>query len=173
MCVILLHCEVRSFLQYQIIHILIQNISRSSTSSVLLDRRITVATPTTLRVYYHYFAAMGSLEVIYVKQYELPNTPEHVMKYELCEICEHIVPDQVIAAQLFKGVWSIWLRTSEAKDHLMSLQSLTVKHHKAEIHGVYPTSKSFPDEKIIFRDLPISASDDYILDYLDAQPGIK
>ena len=116
---------------------------------------------------------MGSLEVVYVKQYELPNTAEHVMKYELCEICEHIVPDQVIAAQLFKGVWSIWLRTSEAKDHLMSLQTLTVKHHKAEIHGVYPTSKSFPDEKIIFRDFPIDASDDCILDYLDAQSGIK
>ena len=116
---------------------------------------------------------MGSPEVVYVKQYELPNTAEHVMKYELCEICEHIVPDQVIAAQLFKGVWSIWLRTSEAKDHLMSLQTLTVKQHKAEIHGVYPTSKSFPDEKIIFRDLPIDASDDYILDYLDAQSGIK
>ena len=55
----------------------------------------------------------------------------------------------------------------------MSLQTLTVKQHKAEIHGVYPTSKSFPDEKIIFRDLPIDASDDYILDYLDAQSGIK
>ena len=112
MCVILHHCEVDHFFNTtQIIHILIQNISRSSTSSVLLDRRHYCShAHNSTCIIIDTIAAMGSPEVVYVKQYELPNTAEHVMKYELCEICEHIVPDQVIAAQLFKGVSGFFLR---------------------------------------------------------------
>ena len=96
---------------------------------------------------------MGSLEFVYVKQYELPNTADH----------DHVIQGCLV-------YMAAHIRSQRPLD---VPTNSNVKQHKAEIHDVYPTSKSFPDEKIIFRDLPIDVGYDYILDYLDAQPGIK
>ena len=66
-----------------------------------------------------------------MKQYELPNTAEHVMKYELYEICEHIVPDQVIdgICCLFNGVWFIFHLCELIKKHNSSNRTRRANDH--------------------------------------------
>ena len=41
-----------------------------------------------------------------------------------------------------------------------------------ELHSDYPITKPAPNEKIVFRDIPIGVRDDEILEFLNKQPGI-
>ena len=109
---------------------------------------------------------------LYVKNCDLPNKPENELALDLCELCSQETPNQVIGAQLFQGIWSIYLRTQRAKDHLGKLKILKINNVVIEIYDVYPTAKNIPDEKIVFRDLPMDFKDRDILDFISGHPGL-
>ena len=83
-----------------------------------------------------------------------------------------MTPGQVIGAQLFKGIWSIYLRTQSARNHLITVKFLKTNNFPIELHDTYPIAKTVPDEKIVFKDLPMCLSDKNILDFIDTQPGL-
>ena len=52
------------------------------------------------------------------------------------------------------------------------LNILKINNNVIEIYKVYPIAKNIPDEKIIFRDLPMDLMDRDILDFISVQPGL-
>ena len=109
---------------------------------------------------------------LYVKNCDLPNKQENDIALQLCELCTHVTPGQVIEAQLFKGIWSIYMRSQRARNHLSTVKFLKTNNFPIELHDTYPIAKSVPDEKIVFKDLPMCLSDKNILDFIDTQPGL-
>ena len=108
-----------------------------------------------------------------MKNCDLHNTQENDIALQLCELCTNETPGQVIGAQLFKGIWSIYLRSQRARNHLSTVKFLkTNNNFPIELHDSYPIAKSVPDEKIVFKDLPMCLSDKNILDFIDTQPGL-
>ena len=79
----------------------------------------------------------------------------------------------MLGAQWTNGIWSVWLKNDIAQSFLINTaKTLNVYKHKVEIHRDYPTSKPPPNEKIIFKDIPIDVSDEDIINYLRNHPGI-
>ena len=109
---------------------------------------------------------------LYVKNCDLPNKQENDIALQLCELCSNETPGQVIGAQLFKGIWSIYLRSQRARNHLSTVKFLKTNNFPIELQDSYPIAKSVPDEKIVFKDLPMCLSDKNILDFIDTQPGL-
>ena len=110
---------------------------------------------------------------IYIEHVELGNTKGMNTQLDLCTICEKHVPGQVLGAQWSNGIWSIWLKNDKAQFFLVNtVKTINIYKHKVEIHGDYPTSKPAPNEKILFKDIPIDISDEDILRYLHNHPGI-
>ena len=109
---------------------------------------------------------------LYVKHCDLPNKQENDIALELCELCNGETPDQIIGAQLYKGIWSIYLRSQRARDHLRKVRFLKIKNFVIELHDIYPTAKNIPDEKIVFKDLPMCLNDKDILDIIGVQHGL-
>ena len=72
-----------------------------------------------------------------------------------------------------RGIWTIWLNSNRAKRYLLeNVKVLQVDRHKIDIYEFYPNSRPIPNEKILFRDLPLSMGDSDIIDFLNLQPGI-
>ena len=95
---------------------------------------------------------------LYVKNCDLPNKQENDIALQLCELCTHETPGLVIGAQLFKGIWSIYLRSQRAKNHLSTVRFLKTNNFPIELHDTYPIAKSVPDEKNIFLRISLCAS---------------
>ena len=112
-------------------------------------------------------------EPLYVKNCDLPSRPVNEMAVDLCELCTHVTPGQIIGAEMYREIWSIYLKTTEARDKLIDAKVLKRNNYCIELHSTYPTSKNIPNEKIVFRDLPMGVSDRIILDYLKMQPGVS
>ena len=82
---------------------------------------------------------------LYVKNCDLPNKPENELALDRCELYSQETPNQVIGAQLFQGIWSIYLRTQRAPDHLGKLKILKINNFVIDIYDVYPTAKNIPN----------------------------
>ena len=83
------------------------------------------------------------------------------------------VPGQTVGAQLVKGVWSIWLKDLRATKHMTdTVKVINVDGRKIDVHDICPISRSIPNEKIVFKDIPLSVNDKEILEFLNDQPGI-
>ena len=116
---------------------------------------------------------MTTIEPIYVREADLVMSRGKSIPLDLCQICALLVPGQVIGTQLQNEIWSIWLRSDQARSHLLdSVKTLDIDNHNVELLGTYPTSKCAPDEKIILKDIPIGMSNADVLDFLRGQPGI-
>jgi len=117
---------------------------------------------------------MHTPEPLYIEQSELEGMQlGRQTPLDLCVICDKLVPDQILGVQLFNKVWSVWCKTDKARAHLIdSVKTIKFHNREIELHGKYPTHKPMPNEKIVFRDVPINVRDGDILDYLHQQPGI-
>ena len=83
------------------------------------------------------------------------------------------MPGQTVGAQLVKGVWSIWLNDLHARKHMTdTVKGINVDGRKIVVYDIYPISRSIPNEKIVFKDTPLSENDKEILGFLNDQPGI-
>ena len=80
---------------------------------------------------------------------------------------------QVIGTQFYNGVWSIWLRSVEDRLSLIkNVNYLHVNNRDVPFYNSYPIAKNVPNEKILFRDIPIGVSDDDIMGFLHSQLGM-
>ena len=112
---------------------------------------------------------------VYIKHSDLPNIDDRYAALIICEATERVVPHNVGGAQRRDGVWTIELKSTEAKIHLLNnVKGLEIMNHWANIYDDYPIiSKRIPTEKITFRDLPFEVRDEDIFDYLLSQPDMK
>ena len=116
---------------------------------------------------------MSTIVPMYVKNGDLPNTMGRNTRLELCQIVNQHVPGQTVGGQLVKGVWSIWLKDLRARKHMTdTVKVINVDGRKIDVHDIYPISRSIRNEKIVFKDIPLSVNDKEILEFLNDQPGI-
>ena len=104
-------------------------------------------------------------EPLYLQQSDLPKV-EHIYHYlalDLCEVCENLIPGQIIGAQCTEMARTFMVNTVNIID---------INNTSVEIHDSYPTAKSVPNEKNVFRDVPFQLKDDQILNFLNNQKGI-
>ena len=65
---------------------------------------------------------------VYIINSKLPNQTGRLMALNLCELLESIIPGQVMGSQYFNGIWSIWIKTKEARQHLAELGSIEINN---------------------------------------------
>ena len=116
----------------------------------------------------------GSAVPLYLKHNDLPNGVGTNIPLELCQMINHHVPNQTLGAQMVRGIWTIWLKSTRAKKFIMEhVKVLTINHVDVDIHDRYPSTKNIPNEKILFKDLPLHVRDSEILEFLHGQPGVS
>ena len=116
---------------------------------------------------------MNTIVPIYLKNSDLPNQTGKNTRLDICQIVNQHVPDHAIGAQLVLGVWSLWLKNIRARDYMINkVKNIEVYGRSIDIHDIYPTAKSIPNEKIVLKDIPLSVKDSEILEFLNDQPGI-
>ena len=115
---------------------------------------------------------MSNSILVYIFHSELADQQGKLTGLNLCEVIDQIMPGQTVGSQLINGIWSIWLRTRSARDKLAELKHIEIDNIRIEIYTEYPTCKPVPNEKIIFKDLPLWVSDTDVIKFLEKQPGI-
>ena len=92
----------------------------------------------------------------------------------ICEATDEIEPNHVAGAQLRDRVWSIRLKSIEAKQHLVEkTKVLNIQNCNVNFHEHYPTIiKTIPSEKNMFKDIPFEISDNELMDYVQSHEGI-
>ena len=111
---------------------------------------------------------------IYVKHNDLPSGIGAIIPLELCQIINLHVPNQALGARLVRGIWTIWLKSIRAKQFIMErVKVLCINYVDIDIHDRYPSTKIIPNEKILFKDLPLNVSDNDILNFLNDQPDMQ
>ena len=115
---------------------------------------------------------MNTIVPIYVKNGDLPIQTGMNTHLTLCQIVNQHVPGQTLGAQLVRDVWSIWLKDIRAREYMTTIiKAIDINGRTVDVHDIYPTSKSIPNEKVVFKDIPFSVNDK-IIKFLNDQPGI-
>ena len=110
---------------------------------------------------------------VYIKHTDLPTRVGVNIHIQLCDLFAHHVPGQLLQAQLVRGIWTISLKTEHAQKFMVGkVKTLRIGYQDIELHDHYPTTKTIPNEKIIFKDLPYDVNNAEIIDFLKNQPGI-
>ena len=116
---------------------------------------------------------MNTIVPIYVKNGDLPIQTGMNTRLTLCQIVNQHVPGQTLGAQLVRDVWSIWLKDIRAREYMTTIiKAIDINGRTVDVHDIYPTSKSIPNEKVVFKDIPFSVNDKEIIKFLNDQPGI-
>ena len=112
---------------------------------------------------------------IFVKSTDLPELDERHLALLLCEEMASMVSGDICGAQLIKGIWSIWIKTHEARATLIDqVKVITIRRHRIQLHNDYPiVSKHVPGEKVLFKDLPFDVSDRDIIDYVYSSSDVQ
>ena len=114
--------------------------------------------------------AMNTIVSIYI---DIPNKTGMNTRLDLCQIVSQHMPDHVICAQLVLGIWSVWLKSLRTRDYMTNkVKVIEVYGRNVEIHDIYPTAKSIPNEKVVVKVIPLSVNDNKIIEFLNEQPGI-
>ena len=105
---------------------------------------------------------------IYVKASELPDLDERHLGLLLCEAMASIVSGDIGGAMLLEGIWTIRIRTHQARATLIDkVKVVTIRNQQIELYDEYPiVTKLIPGEKVLFKDLPFEVDDRDILDYV-------
>ena len=119
--------------------------------------------------------AEHSTTTVYVKHIDLPDIDTRQLPLMLCDAANELVRGHVHGALLSNGVWTILLKSNEAKKFLSDGNKyLLVRNRKIPIYGEYPIiTRRAPTERVLFKDLPFHVSEEDILDYLYSMPDIK
>lgn len=110
---------------------------------------------------------------LYVEHRELPDQRGRNTGLRLCNAIDKIRPDSTLGAQLYNGVWSIWLKSQDAYTQLHTIKLLDFDNFQISLHEKYPIYRNVPNEKVLFKDLPFWVANEDIVDYLKKQPGIQ
>ena len=116
-----------------------------------------------------------SMSTVYVKHADSPDIDTRKLPLILCEAVNELTPTQVKGAQLFTGVWSIWLKSVDTKNYLLDGKfSLSIGNHRIFIYGEYPViMRRQPTEKVIFKNVPFHVNDDDLLKYMYSLPDVN
>ena len=109
-------------------------------------------------------------EPFYIQHSDLPRVKNNYnyAALDLCEVCEQHVPGQILGAQCHNSVWSVITRSDRARSYMVNtMKGVNINNTKVEIHDKYPTGKTVPNEKIVFRDVPFDLKDEDILQFLN------
>ena len=119
--------------------------------------------------------ALLNIKPVYLKSSDLPDPDDKYNALNICVSADVLVPNQVNGAQGLDGVWSVWLKSQNARKYLIeTAKEITLKKRRRTIYDEYPTvSRKLFTEKVIFKDLPFDVCNQDILDYLYSQPGIQ
>ena len=83
-----------------------------------------------------------------------------------------IIPGEIYGSQLWNGVWSIWIKSQEARSKVTDIKTIDVDNVSIVLHKHFPITKPPPNERITFRGLPFWVTDDDILMYVRSLPGV-
>ena len=115
---------------------------------------------------------MESPVPVFVIHADLGDQRGKLTALNLCDAINDITPGQVLGSQFYNGIWSILLKSTDARSAIVDQKTIEIDNVTIELHGYYPTTKPAPNEKVIFKDLPFWVSDGEILKFLKTQPGI-
>lgn len=110
--------------------------------------------------------------VVYIEHCELADKHERNIGLKLCGIVDRLVPGQTIGSQFYNGVWSIWLRSQDARDKIGTIKQIDIDNAKIQLHVSYPINKLIPNEKVLFKDIPFWVPNESLIEFLNLQPGI-
>ena len=117
-----------------------------------------------------------SVQPIYVEHGDLPSELDtRDLPLIICETVNELVRNNVDGAQNRDCIWSIWIKSQEARMFLIrEVKFLIIRRQRIKLHDAYPIIQTrYPSEKkFILRDLPFDVDDVDILDYLYSQPDI-
>ena len=77
-----------------------------------------------------------------------------------------------MGSQYFNGIWSIWIKTKEARQHLAELGSIEINNIKIELFTTCPKMTPVPNEKIVLKDIPVWVPDSDVIQFLNNKQGI-
>ena len=112
-----------------------------------------------------------SMSTVFVKHADLPDIDTRKLPLILCEAVNELTPTQVRSAQLFTGIWSIWLKSVETNNYLFDGKfSLSIGNPRIFIYGEYPViMRRAQTEKVV----PFHVNDDDLLKYMYSPPDVN
>ena len=102
---------------------------------------------------------MESLVSVFVIHADLGDQRGKLTALNLCDAINDITPGQVLGSQFYNGIWSILLKSTDARSAIVDQKTIEIDNVTIELHGYYPTTKPAPNEKVIFKDLPFWVSE--------------
>ena len=109
-----------------------------------------------------------------MKHIDLPDIDIRHLPFIICDATNELVRNHVHGALISNGIWTILLKSNDAKNFLTDGNKyLVVRNRKIPIYNEYPIiARRPPTERVLFKDLPFHVSDEDILDYLYSIPDI-
>ena len=120
--------------------------------------------------------AFNVIKPVYIQHDDLPSELNiRDLPLIICEAVNNLVQGNTACAQKHDGVWSIWLKSVQARDYLLrEAKVIRIHRNSIELFDEYPIIQTkFPSEKVMFRNLPFDVDDRDLLDYLYSQPDIQ
>ena len=116
--------------------------------------------------------SLYNIQLVYIIHNELPTIDERYAALIICESRAQLVPKHVVGAQLRNGVWTIRLKSEDARVHLIeNMKCLNILNSNVKIHEQYPLiNRMIPSEKIPFKDVPFEVNDRDLMDYVTLEP---
>ena len=115
---------------------------------------------------------MAIIEPVFIVHSELVDQRGENTSLKLCEAIDAIIPGEIYGSQLWNGVWSIWIKSQEARSKLTDIKTIDVDNVSIALYKHFPITKPPPNERITFRGLPFWVTDDDILMYVRSLPGV-
>ena len=97
---------------------------------------------------------MAIIEPVFIVHSELADQRGENTSLKLCEVIDAIIPGEIYGSQLWNGVWSIWIKSQEARSKLTDIKTIDVDNVLIVLHKHFPITKPPPNERITFRGLP-------------------
>lgn len=104
------------------------------------------------------------VDPLYVKHSALrAKRYERHVQYKLCWAASNVVPGEVLGAQQIEGLWLIFVTSNTARNTLLN-EGILMDTRSVKLHNTDPfTLEDIPSEKIIFKDLPLTYTNESLL----------
>ena len=102
---------------------------------------------------------MESPVPVFVIHTDLRDQRGKLTALNLCDAINDITLGLVLGSQFYNGIWSISVKSTDARSAIVDQKTIEIDNVTIELHGYYPTTKPAPNEKGSFKDLPFWVSD--------------
>ena len=113
-------------------------------------------------------------EALYAKHNDIQHITGDLTRY-ICDAVNKIIPREAAAAQLMRGVWHIFVKNASARSALLLHGSLLINNTTLRLYNEDPHSvrSRIPNERVLFKDIPLLESSNLIYDFLDEHPQVE